>query len=344
MSSVSSLLCFLIVFFAAVSGVLCQSNQGGIGVCNGRVGGNLPSEKDVVEFYKTNGINRMRIYDPNQATLSALQNSGIELMLGVPNVDLQSLQAEATSWVNANVRAHFPATKIRYIAVGNEVDPENPETQRYVPLVLPAMQSIYRALTLFNLQDQIKVSTATFSAVLTDTYPPSKATFKNKSFMEPIVKFLAQTRSPLLANIYPYFGYIGDTANIQLPYALFTAAGVVVQDGGYGYRNLFDAMVDAMYSATEKAGGGNVEIVVSETGWPSDGGVAATVENAGVYYRNLIGHVNKGTPKRPGKAIETYLFAMFDENQKPGAKSEQHFGLFYPDNMQLKYQALSFNN
>lgn len=313
-------------------------------MCNGRLGNNLPSEQEVVELYKTNGIKRMRIYDPNQATLTALQGSDIELILDVPNKDLESLQSDATQWVQTNVRPHFPATKIRYIAVGNEVDPEKPEVSRFVPLVLPAMQSIYKALSVFGLQDQIKISTATYSALLMDTNPPSKSSFKDKSFMEPIVRFLEQTRAPLLANIYPYFAYIGDPKNIQLPYALFTAPGVVVSDGTYGYQNLFDALVDSMYWAAEKAGGPNVEIVVSESGWPSDGdgGVAATMDNANTYYRNLIDHVKKGTPKKQGKAIETYLFAMFDENQKTGVQTEQHFGLFYP-NKQPKYQ-VSFNN
>ncbi|CAL5432569.1 unnamed protein product [Camellia sinensis] len=103
-------------------------------------------------------------------------------------------------------------------------------------------------------------------------------------------------------------------------------------------------MLDAMYWAVEKAGGPGVEIVVSESVWPSDGGGAgATLDSAGTCYKNLIRHVNggSGTPKRPGKAIETYLFAMFDENKNNGAPTEQHFGLFYP-NMQRKYQ-IAFN-
>ncbi|KAG4941100.1 hypothetical protein JHK87_044971 [Glycine soja] len=45
----------------------------------------------------------------------------------------------------------------------------------------------------------------------------------------------------------------------------------------------------------------NLEIVVSESGWPFPGGDGALVENAHAYYFNLINHANSGsgTPKRP---------------------------------------------
>ncbi|KAF2312095.1 hypothetical protein GH714_028037 [Hevea brasiliensis] len=125
-------------------------------------------------------------------------------------------------------------------------------------------------------------------------------------------------------------------ANANLEYALFTEPGIVVTDGQYGYQNLFDALLDSLYSALEKAGSPNLQIVVSESGWPSEGGDVATVNNAGTYYRNLINHVKQGTPKKSGQAVETYLFSMFDENLKE-AGIEQHFGLFLP-NKQPKYQ------
>ncbi|KAG5566303.1 hypothetical protein RHGRI_002041 [Rhododendron griersonianum] len=286
----------------------------------------------------------MRIYDPNPQALQALRGSGIEFILDVPNDKLEGLAndaAAARKWVQDNVLNYYPDAKFRIIAVGNEVNP----TARLAPFVLPAMSKIYDAIASAGLKDKIKVSTATYSALVSNSFPPSKGSFDGASgsFMGPIINFLKNTNNPLLFNIYPYFSHIQNQQNVPLPYALFTATGGFPQDGQNQYRNLFDALLDAAYSAVEKAGGPNVEIVVSESGWPSAGGPAASVENAATYYRNLINHVKggSGSPKRPGRAIETYLFAMFDENQKTGVESEKHFGLFSP-NKQPKYQ-LSFN-
>ncbi|XP_057500301.1 glucan endo-1,3-beta-glucosidase-like [Actinidia eriantha] len=325
--------------------LLLPTDVQGIGVCNGQLGNDLPSDAEVVALYKANGIRGMRMYAPNPSALDALRGSDIEFVLDVPNQDLPALASnpnEAAQWIQNNVRNYFPDVKFRYISVGNEVNPNDEGgTAQYVQFVLPAMRNVYDAIAAAGLQDQIKVSTATFMALVSNSFPPSNGVFGNAAFMNPIINFLVTTNAPLLANIYPYFGYIDNKSNIGREYALFTSSGVVVQDGEFGYQNLFDAMLDAMYSAVEKAGGNAVEIVVSETGWPSDGGDEATTDNAATYYRNVINHVKSGTPKRLGKAIETYLFAMFDENEKGGRQSERHFGLFTP-NQQSKYQ-LSFN-
>ncbi|KAL9690263.1 hypothetical protein QQ045_010660 [Rhodiola kirilowii] len=171
------------------------------------------------------------------------------------------------------------------------------------------MRNVRNALASVGLQDQIKVSTAIWSALLSHTYPPSDARFRDdiRSYIDPIVNFLDSN------------GYINNTRDISLPYALFTAPSVVVTDANNGlrYQNLFDALVDSVYAALSMAGGPNVPIVVSETGWPSVGHAVATPDNAAMYLRRLIGHMQDGTPRRR-HPLETYKFAMFDENQKTG--------------------------
>ncbi|KAG8377687.1 hypothetical protein BUALT_Bualt08G0058700 [Buddleja alternifolia] len=331
---ISSMLLLGLLIMATLDSTVAQ-----VGVCYGRNGNGLPSNpSQVVALYNQNNIRRMRIYDPDQPTLQALSGSNIELILDVPNPDLENLasnQANANTWVQNNVQ-NYPNVRFRYIAVGNEVSPVRPETSQYVNFVLPALQNIYNAISAASLGNQIKVSTAVDTRVLGNAYPPADGVFRSdvNDYLNPIIGFLANTDAPLLVNIYPYFSYIDDPSNIPLEYALFTSDGIVVP-GGVRYQNLFYATLDAMYAALEKSGGSNVVIVVSESGWPSAGFPVATVENSRLYNTNLLQRVRDGTPKRPGRAIETYVFSMLDEDQK-SPEIEKNFGIFLA-NGQPKY-------
>ena len=313
-----------------------------IGVCYSSAGNNLPDAREVVQLYKNNSIKKMRIYNPDTTILNALRGSNIEVIVGIPNTYIEHIVnlSSAANWVQKNIQAYVPYVNFRYIAVGNEVKPPDAIAQ----YVLPAMSSIYSAISAANLQDQIKVSTVISMSFLSNSsFPPSNGSFSSEAggFMEPIIKFLAKNGSPLLANVYPYFVYTEINQTISLDYALFMQSpALVISDGNFKYNSLFESMVDALYVALEKLGGAKVSIVISESGWPSGGGNGATIENAGTYYRNLISFVRNGTPRRPRRAIETYLFAMFDENLK-SLEMEKHFGLFTPDK-KSKYQ-LSFS-
>ncbi|KAL2521741.1 glucan endo-1 [Forsythia ovata] len=99
---------------------------------------------------------------------------------------------------------------------------------------------------------------------------------------------------------------------------------------------MLHAQVDAAYSAMEKLGYKKVCLQISETGWPSKGDsneAGATLENARKYNGNLVKLIaeKKGTPMRLYLDLNVYVFALFNENMKPGPTSERNFGLFKPD-------------
>ncbi|KAL0453155.1 UNVERIFIED_CONTAM: Glucan endo-1,3-beta-glucosidase, basic isoform, partial [Sesamum latifolium] len=254
----------------------------------------------------------------------------ISVILGVPNEDIPGIARNlsvAQSWIQKNV-VKFYNVNFRYIAVGNEISPLDNTTARFAPYVVLAMQNIANALFLARFGTKIKLSTAISPRLLGQFYPPSGAAFvpKVRPYIGSVIKFLEENNFPSLANLHTYLPYISNPKGIGLDYALFSAPSTVVRDGFYKYWNLFDVLVDAIYVAVEKYGGNKVEVIVSETGWPSAGGTAATV---------LIQQVKGGTPRRPKRPVEAYIYDLIDEDlKKPEYK--QHWGLF-DANKKLKY-------
>jgi hypothetical protein len=57
------------------------------------------------------------------------------------------------------------------------------------------------------------------------------------------------------------------------------------------------------------------------------------VDNAKAYNTNLVAHLKSqvGTPRTPGKSVDTYIFALYDEDLKGGPESERSFGLYKTD-------------
>lgn len=302
-----------------------------IGICYGTLGNDLPPAAQVIKLYQNYGISKVRLFDPNAEALQALRASQISVSLGIRNEDLPALAASqdaVNNWFATNVEPYLNDVVFSYITVGNEVVPGE-----LGPNVLPVMQFLKTTLQANNFPG-IKVTTVVPGNVLGDSFPPSAGAFSKESapVMKGILDFLSAQGWPLMINVYPYFAYKSDPVNVRLDYAQFTATSPVVQDGALSYSNLFDAIVDAFFSAMEKQNAGNVNVVVSESGWPSDGnGNFTSPQLAGTYNRNFFKHIvgKTGTPKRPGADMEGFIFATFNENQKPIGE-EQHFGLFYP--------------
>ncbi|KAG0453017.1 hypothetical protein HPP92_025681 [Vanilla planifolia] len=202
------------------------------------------------------------------------------------------------------------------------------------------MHSIYSALARLGLDQQISVTTTHSLTVLATSFPPSAGSFRRDllPYITPLINFLNKTDSPFLINAYPFFAYKADPKRVSLNYVLFQPnAGVVDATTGLRYSNMLLAQVDAVVAAIGAVSGAKaVEVQVSETGWPSAGDqdeVGATPENARQYIVNLMKMVaeGKGTPMRPASPLQVFVFALFNENMKPGPASERHYGLFKPD-------------
>lgn len=306
-----------------------------VGVNYGTVANNLPSPSQVASFLKTQTtIDRVKIFDTNPDILRAFANTGISVTVTVGNGDIPSLAKlpAAQSWIAANILPFHPQTSIKYIAVGNEVLATSDKV--LIAFTLPAMKALTSALELANITT-IHVATPHSLGILSSSEPPSTGRFRkgyDQRIFAPFLDYHRKTKSPFMVNPYPYFGFKAETLN----YALFKPnSGIFDPATGNNYTNMFDAQLDAVYSAMKRLGYGDVDIVVAETGWPSVGDPnqpGVSMENAISYNKNLVKHVNsgKGTPLMPNRTFETYVFSLFNENLKPSV-SERNFGLFKPD-------------
>ncbi|KAM3268361.1 glucan endo-1,3-beta-glucosidase [Capsicum chacoense] len=316
--------------------IQCLPYVSSIGVNYGTLGNNLPPPSQVAQFLKDKTIiDKIKIFDLNPDILRAFANTGISVTVTVPNGEIPKLLdiGYAKSYVDANIKPFYPQTKIDVIAVGNEIlHWETPEVQNKL---VDAMRTLYQALTQSGI-NTIKVSTPHSLGILLSSNPPSQARFRpgwDVGIIKPMLQFLRETKGPFMVNPYPYFGY-----NLpQADFLLFKQNnGVFDPFTKRTYTNMFDMLLDAVYVSMKKLGYDDVDIIAAETGWPSLGETfepQCTVENAASYNGGLLRKAvtGAGTPLMPKKKIDIYIFALFNENTKPGSNAERNFGLFRPD-------------
>ncbi|KAG4187549.1 hypothetical protein ERO13_A08G109300v2 [Gossypium hirsutum] len=328
-------------FFCYVSILAClfPIMVNSIGINYGQIANNLPSPEDAVPLVKSIGATKVKLYDADPRVLKAFANTDVEFMVGLGNEYLDKMRdpTNAQAWVKENVQPHLPATKITSIFVGNEVLTLNDTSLS--DCLLPAMQSVLAALLNLGLDKQVTVTTTHSLAILQTSYPSSAGAFR-EDLMDPLcetLNFHQKTGSPFLINAYPYFAYKGNPEQVPLDFVLFQPnQGVTDPQTHLDYDNMLYAQIDAVYSALASLGYKKLPVHISETGWPSKGDedeAGATPENAEKYNGNLIKLMSgkTGTPMRPNSDLNIYIFALFNENMKPGPTSERNYGLFKPD-------------
>ncbi|KAK1356178.1 Glucan endo-1,3-beta-D-glucosidase [Heracleum sosnowskyi] len=335
-----------------IFGMLSSSLGGYVGINIGTDISNLPATSDVVAIIKANQITHVRLFDADAHMLTALADTGIEVMVGVTNEEVLGIggsASEAAAWINKNVAAYLPSTNITAISVGSEVLTAIPNA---APVLVPAMNYLHKALVASNLNYQIKISAPQSMDLIPKPFPPSTATFNStwNSTIFQILQFLENTNSYFMLNAYPYHGYIINDGIFPIDYALFrpmtSVKQIVDPNTLFHYDSMFDAMVDATYNSIAAFNTSTIPVVVTESGWPWLGGVDepdATVDNAETYNNNLIRRVlnNSGPPSQPTIPINAYIYELFNEDKRSGPVSKRNWGAFFPNGSSVYPLSLS---
>nr|AAM64490.1 beta-1,3-glucanase, putative [Arabidopsis thaliana] len=316
-----------------------------IGINYGKLGNNLPSPYQSINLIKTIKAGHVKLYDADPETLKLLSTTNLYVTIMVPNNQIISIgadQAAADNWVATNVLPFHPQTRIRFVLVGNEVLSYSSDQDKQIwANLVPAMRKVVNSLRARGIHN-IKVGTPLAMDALRSSFPPSSGTFREDiavPMMLPLLKFLNGTNSFFFLDVYPYFPWSTDPVNNHLDFALFESNSTYTDpQTGLVYTNLLDQMLDSVIFAMTKLGYPNISLAISETGWPNDGDIhetGANIVNAATYNRNLIKKMTAnpplGTPARRGAPIPTFLFSLFNENQKPGSGTERHWGILNPD-------------
>lgn len=332
----------MFVFFLTYSDARLSSK---VGINYGKLGENLPSpliSRSLIDSINSGGV---KIYDADPSILKVLSNTNIPISIMVPNQLIPAIGTNlsaADQWVKTNLLPFIPDARVRYLLVGNEILSDYSIRNSTWGLLVPAIVNIKRALTSLSVKD-VKVGTTMAMDVLSASFPPSAGEFRKdiaKDVVAPMLEFLRKTRSFFFIDAYPYFVWSENWKSVSLEYALLDPkATTSYVDAGTKlvYKNILEQMLDAVAFAMDKLGYSDVPIAIAETGWPNAGDydqIGANPRNAATYNRNLARWVEAGkhTPARPKKnKSPSFVFSLFNENQKPGRGTERHWGVFYPN-------------
>lgn len=98
-----------------LSCVMLMDAVSGIGVNWGTQATHPLPPSTVVRMLKDNGFDKVKLFDADSKILSALANSGIQVMVGIPNDMLASLANSvqvAENWVAKNVSSHVSSNGV----------------------------------------------------------------------------------------------------------------------------------------------------------------------------------------------------------------------------------------
>lgn len=95
----------MVRYLSLVAFLMLTGYVEGLGVNWGTMATHKLPPDTVVQLLKDNGIQKVKLFDAEQSTMSALAGTSIEVMVAIPNDQLQVMAnyAHAKEWVRRNV-------------------------------------------------------------------------------------------------------------------------------------------------------------------------------------------------------------------------------------------------
>ncbi|KAB1214893.1 Glucan endo-1,3-beta-glucosidase 1 [Morella rubra] len=159
----------------------------------------------------------LKLYgNPEDQVFHASSRSALPVAVSVSVENLNEVSSSilmAETWLRNRVLAHYPATKITTIVVGDTVLCDKGQEHK-LDLVLPSLKNFYHSLTRWGLEKEIKVSAAFSSNCL----HPYSALYRDdlaKKVIKPLLEFLQSINSTYSVNSPPNFSPLyDDTASL----------------------------------------------------------------------------------------------------------------------------------
>ncbi|CAA0812792.1 O-Glycosyl hydrolases family 17 protein [Striga hermonthica] len=330
------------LFIAAMSCTNVLVTEGVIGVNWGRKNAQRLIPSVVVDLLLQNRVPAARIYTTETDILEAFVGSGINLAINIFDASKVATYEDARSTVDRR-SAWFDPSNITRVYVGNQMFAPILNDTRQQSKVVDMLNNTQRALNDAGYSHVKATLTHPFFVLNHNFTRPSEAEISvsvHEQFMR-YLDIIKASGAPVCIDLFPVeiVRALG-IHDFDFAFADNRSTHIVTDVGGAVYTNAFEFMYDSFMWALEKVGAHEVEVVVTQIGWPTDGHPNASAANAERFYKALLPLVSsgRGTPKRPGKHIDIYVHALTDENKNPpGVPYGRHWGI-YRSNGEPKYR------
>ncbi|KAF7828626.1 glucan endo-1,3-beta-glucosidase 13 [Senna tora] len=140
-------------------------------------------------------IELLTLCETTQEVLQASSQADLPLAVSVSSEDLNEVSSTilmAETWLRSHVLAHYPASRITTIVVGNSVLLCQRDQQEKFGLILPSLKNVYHSLKRWGLEKEIKVSVPLYLDCL---HPNSASLRDDLGMVKPLVEYLRSVNS-----------------------------------------------------------------------------------------------------------------------------------------------------